>query len=83
MRSSEFSGVRGSAAMQVTDVSGTRRTVVPSPENRKVDGSTPSLATTACQVDQLMIPLSRQRWDQRKAPDPEPITFDHHDGTLA
>ena len=34
-------------AVQVADVNGIRRTVIQTPENRKVGGSTPPLATTA------------------------------------
>jgi hypothetical protein len=49
MRSSAFSGVRISAATQVTDGVRSRRTRITRPENRKVDGSTPSLATTSDQ----------------------------------
>ena len=40
MRSSAFSGVRVSTAMQVTDASRAWRTRIPRPENQKVDGST-------------------------------------------
>jgi hypothetical protein len=46
-------------AMQVTDVNGIRRTIIPSPENRKVDGSTPSLATTSDQRRCLFLMLCR------------------------
>ena len=35
------------AAVQVADVNGIRRTIIPTPENRKVGGSTPPLATTS------------------------------------
>jgi hypothetical protein len=41
MRSSTFFGIQINAAIQVTDVSVTRRTIIPSPETRKVGGSTP------------------------------------------
>jgi hypothetical protein len=40
MRSSTFIGVRVNAAMQVTDVSIIRRTIILTSENRKVCGST-------------------------------------------
>jgi hypothetical protein len=33
------------AMLRVTDVNGLRRTVIPTPENQKVGGSTPPLAT--------------------------------------
>lgn len=39
IRSSMFIGIRINAAMQVTAVSVIRRTIIPSPENRKVGGS--------------------------------------------
>ena len=39
LRSPTFIGIRLNAAMQVADVNGIRRTVIPSPENRKVGGS--------------------------------------------
>ena len=45
LRSPTFIGVRIHAAMQVADVNGIQRTVIPTPENRKVGGSTPPLAT--------------------------------------
>jgi hypothetical protein len=38
-RSSTFVSIRINASMQVADVYGTRRTVIPSPENRKVGAS--------------------------------------------
>src|SRR5918912_209606 len=41
LRSPTFIGVRIDAAMQVADVSGIRRNIIPTPENRKVGGSTP------------------------------------------
>jgi hypothetical protein len=47
LRSSAFSGVRISAAMQVTDAGGAWQTRILSPENRKVGGSTPPLATVS------------------------------------
>jgi hypothetical protein len=40
LRSSPFIGIRINSAMQVTDVNGIRRTIIPSPENRKVSGPT-------------------------------------------
>jgi hypothetical protein len=45
LRSPKFTCVRINAETQVADVNGIRRTVIPSPENRKVGGSTPPLAT--------------------------------------
>src|SRR5947209_18799239 len=51
LRSSAFSRVRFNAAMQVTDVNGIRRTVIQTPENRKVGGSTPPLVATATRVN--------------------------------
>jgi hypothetical protein len=39
------------AAMQVTDVNGIRRTVIQTPENRKVGGSTPPQVATATRVN--------------------------------
>jgi hypothetical protein len=41
LRSSAF---KSNVAVQVVNVDGIRRTVIPSPENRKIDGSTPLLA---------------------------------------
>ena len=38
LRSSTFIDIRINTAMQVTDVNGIRRTIIPSPENRKVGG---------------------------------------------
>jgi hypothetical protein len=46
LRSPTFIGVRSNVAMQVADVNGIWRTIIPSPENRKVGGSPPPLATT-------------------------------------
>jgi hypothetical protein len=40
-RSSTFIGIRINAAMQVTDVSVIRRTIIPTSGNRKVGGSLP------------------------------------------
>ncbi len=40
LRSSVFIGVRMDVLEQIADVNGIRRTVIPSPENRKVGGST-------------------------------------------
>jgi hypothetical protein len=40
MRLSTFIGIQINTAMQVTNVSVIRRTVIPSPENRKVSAST-------------------------------------------
>jgi len=40
-------GIQINAVAQVVNVNGTRRTVIPTPENRKVGGSTPPLATTS------------------------------------
>src|SRR5947209_18483120 len=45
VRSSMFIGIQIDAAMQVTNVSVIPRTIIPTPENRKVGGSTPPLAT--------------------------------------
>jgi hypothetical protein len=36
-----FIGIQINAAMQVADVNSVQRTIIPSPENRKVQGSTP------------------------------------------
>jgi hypothetical protein len=47
LRSSTFIGIRISSAMQVTDVSVIRRTIIPTPENRKVDGTTLVASVTA------------------------------------
>ena len=44
LRSPKFNGIRIDTATQVTDVNGVRRTVIPTSENWKVGGSTPSLA---------------------------------------
>jgi hypothetical protein len=44
LRSPAFIGVQINGAMQVADVNGIRRTIIPSPENRKVDRSVLSLA---------------------------------------
>jgi hypothetical protein len=65
MRSSEFSGVRVSAAMQATDAGVAWRTRILSPENRKVGGSTPPLATTSEQPERLfavICPRSLSNW---------------------
>jgi hypothetical protein len=43
LRSPTFIGARSNAAMQVADVNGIRRTIILTPENRKVGGSTPPL----------------------------------------
>jgi hypothetical protein len=40
LRSSKFIGIRINTTVQVTNVNGTRRTIIPTPENRKVGGST-------------------------------------------
>jgi hypothetical protein len=45
LRSPTFIGVRINAAMQVADVNGIRRTIIPTFENAKVVGSTPPLTT--------------------------------------
>ena len=45
LRSPGFIGVQIDVLAQIADVSGIRRTVIPTPENRKVGGSTPPLAT--------------------------------------
>ena len=45
LRSPAFISVQINVAGQVADVNGLRRTVIPTPENRKVGGSTPPLAT--------------------------------------
>jgi hypothetical protein len=45
VRSSSFIGIQSDAAMQVTNVSVIRRTIIQTSENRKVDGSTPPPAT--------------------------------------
>ena len=47
LRSPPFIGVQIDLLAQITDVNGLRRTVIPTPENRKVSGSTPPLAATA------------------------------------
>jgi hypothetical protein len=47
LRSPTFIGVRINAAMQVAGVNGIRRTIIQTPENRKVGSSTQSLVTTA------------------------------------
>ena len=44
LRSPRFIGIQINAAMQVADVNGIRRTVIPRPENRMVSGSTPCVA---------------------------------------
>ena len=46
LRSPTFIGIQINAAMQVTDVNDIRRTVIPTPENRKVDDSALPLAAT-------------------------------------
>jgi hypothetical protein len=46
------------AAMRVTDVSDIRRTIIPSPENRKVDGSVLHLTTTLNSVNAIVLPLT-------------------------
>jgi hypothetical protein len=55
LRSPTFIGVRINAAMQVADVNGIQRTIIPSPENRKVVGSPaaafPSLSALRCGLD--------------------------------
>jgi hypothetical protein len=51
LRSPGFVGVRINCLAQVADVDGIRRTVISSPENRKVGGLTPPLVgvcATAC-----------------------------------
>ena len=45
-RSPTFIGIQINLATQVVNVNDIRRTVIPTPENRKVGGSTPPLATT-------------------------------------
>jgi hypothetical protein len=45
LRSSKFIGIRINTTVQVTNASGTRRTIIQTSENRKVGGSTPPLAT--------------------------------------
>jgi hypothetical protein len=45
LRSPTFIGVQINATAQVANVDAIRRTIIPRPENRKVDGSTPLLAT--------------------------------------
>jgi hypothetical protein len=47
LRSSTFFDIRINTAMQVTNVTIIRGTIISSPENRKVGGSTPPLATTS------------------------------------
>jgi hypothetical protein len=47
LHSSTFIDIRINTAMQVADVNGLQRTTIPTPENRKVGGSTPPLATTS------------------------------------
>jgi hypothetical protein len=46
LRSSKFIGIRINTTVQVADVNGIRRTIIPTPENRKVGGSTAPLFTT-------------------------------------
>lgn len=49
LRSPAFIGVRIDVLAQIADVNGLRRTVILTPENRKVGGSTPPLAAaTRC-----------------------------------
>lgn len=43
LRSSTFIGIQINAVMQVADVNGIPRTIIPTSENRKVVGSTPAL----------------------------------------
>jgi hypothetical protein len=80
IRSSVFISVRINLAMQVPDVSGMQRTITPSPENRKVDGSVLSLTTTLNSVTLLcflsliihrpdMIDVEVLRWlDEHRPP---------------
>jgi hypothetical protein len=57
LRSSAFNGVQISAAMPVTNVGGAWRTRILSPENRKVGGSTPPLATTSHRPQQPVLTI--------------------------
>jgi hypothetical protein len=62
LRSPTFIGVRINAAMQVADVNGIQRTIIQTPENRKVGGSTPPLAT------ELLVERMQQRSWQDQPP---------------
>ena len=58
LRSSTFISIQINAVMQVTDVNGIQRTIIPSPESRKVGGS-----TTARRPSHNGSPLGRRRSD--------------------
>ena len=60
LRSSSFIGVRIHAAMQVADANGIRRTIIPTPENRKV-GSTRSRPNYPSRVDEAVLARRRSR----------------------
>jgi hypothetical protein len=57
LRSWASAGYREAAPAQVTDGADRKRTLHRSPENRKVDGSTPSLATTSDQRKRSSVML--------------------------
>ena len=60
LRSRAFASYREPVSTQVTDGVDRRRTLHRSPENRKVNGSTPSLATTSDQRRRSPVMIYRR-----------------------
>jgi hypothetical protein len=60
LRSPEFSGVQTDLLTQVADVNGIQRTVIPTPESRKVDRSPMSLVAILLKVSMSLFTLSHR-----------------------